>query len=81
MSAGFVVSDKVRRAIFIELMAGESEIERIVKKHRLLKGPAERAMAGLAEHDLVARVGKEGWKLTSSGEDTAAELKRNDMLR
>ncbi|MHB8604298.1 MAG: hypothetical protein ACYDCK_03500 [Thermoplasmatota archaeon] len=80
MSTGFVVSDKVRRAIFIEIMAGERDLARIVKKHRLVRPAAERALKELQTESLVAATSGE-LALTDAGQATAAEMKRNDMLR
>ena len=35
MEEGFIVSNKVRRAIFYEIASGEKSLMRIVKKHHL----------------------------------------------
>lgn len=77
---GFVMSDKARRHVFLELMAGAATLERIVKKQRLIRPMAERAANELVTRGLVAKKG-EDLALTESGEVIARELKGGDMFR
>jgi predicted transcriptional regulator len=77
---GFIVSDKTRRALFVELAAGETAFDRIVKKHRLLKPAATRALADLEDRGLV-EAADGAVSLTALGEDASRELKRQDVLR
>ncbi|HVL47844.1 MAG TPA: hypothetical protein VM889_04750 [Candidatus Thermoplasmatota archaeon] len=79
MNEGFVVSDKNRRAVFVELVAGETDIDRIVKKHRLIRRAAERALEDLRGEGIVAKNGA-ALKLTAEGEKLAVDLKRKDLL-
>lgn len=74
----FVESDKFRRAVFTEIAAGETDIEFIAKKHRLVKPAAERAVNDLVEHGLVEK-GDEGYALTAEGERFEADRKKRDL--
>jgi len=42
MDEGFILSNKYRRSIFDELASGETDINRIAKKHRIIIQVAER---------------------------------------
>jgi Mn-dependent DtxR family transcriptional regulator len=78
---GFVVSDKNRRAVFIELMtAGPSRADRLVKRLRLVRAAAERAIADLEAQKLVERAGTGEIRLTEEGLRVAHDLKRQDLL-
>lgn len=77
MTAGFVVSDKIRIAVFSAISHGEGDLASIVKRHRLLRPAAERAARDLAHEGLVEAVGGK-WKLTPKGLGVARELGRKD---
>ncbi len=80
MHESFVVGNKIRLAVFVEVLSGESGIERIVKKHRLIPQAAERAADELAEQGIVSR--SEGkLALTDVGTKLAHELKRNELIK
>lgn len=70
----FIESDKFRKAVFTEISAGESDPERIAKKHHLIKRAVDRAVGDLEEHDLIED-GGDGYELTDKGERYAAERK------
>ena len=74
----FVESDKFRRAVFTEIAAGETDPDRIAKKHHLIKPAVKRAVADLEEHDLIQAVDG-GYELTEDGERYAADRKRMDL--
>lgn len=76
----FVESDKFRRAVFTEIVAGESDPERIAKKHRLIQRAVDRALDDLVDHGLVEEDG-DAYVLTDDGEKYAAERKRRDLSR
>ena len=42
MDEGFILSNKFRRAVFAELVSGETDIERIAKKHHIIRNVAIR---------------------------------------
>jgi predicted transcriptional regulator len=66
---GFILSNKYRRAIFEEIYSGENSIQRIAKKHRIIKTVAQRVVDSFVEVGIVEKKGnlyfftKEGEKL------------------
>lgn len=74
------MSDNTRRAVFADVVAGETEFARLVKKNRLLKPAAERAVVDLEGQGLIARDGRGRLSVTPSGESVARELKRQDLI-
>jgi len=72
MDEGFILSNKYRRAIFDELAAGETNIQRIAKKHRIIQIAAQRVVDDFLEGGIVEKQGnnyvftKEGQKLVES---------------
>ncbi len=75
----FVESDKFRKAVFTEIAAGESDPERIAKKHHLIQRAVERAVDDLVDHDLIEEAGDDGYQLTDEGEKYAEDRKRRDL--
>ena len=69
MDEGFILSNKYRRAIFDELAAGETNIEHIAKKHRIIRVVAQRVIQDFTDGGIVEKQGnkyvftKEGKKL------------------
>lgn len=74
----FVESDKFRRAVFTEIVAGESDPERITKKHRLIRPAVDRALDDLVDHGLIEQDG-DGYVLTEDGERYEAERKKREL--
>jgi len=72
MDEGFILSNKYRRAIFNELASGETNINRIAKKHRIVKTIVQRTLDEFIKNDLVEysqgryTFTKEGEKLSQS---------------
>lgn len=72
MDEGFILSNKYRRAIFDELAAGETNIQRIAKKHRIIQMVAQRVVDDFVKGGIVEKQGnnyiftKEGQKLVES---------------
>lgn len=79
MSEGLIQSNKVHRAIFIEVMRGEKDPAFIAKKTRTVRPVAERAIADLLKSGVLERDG-ENLKLSAEGEKVAYDLKRKDLL-
>ncbi|HEC82322.1 MAG TPA: hypothetical protein ENI53_00350 [Thermoplasmatales archaeon] len=79
MEEGFIVSNKIRKAIFIEIASGEKSISRIIKKHHLIESVALDALKELKEHGLIEE--KEGgYVLSSLGTKTYGKLKGSDSI-
>lgn len=72
MDEGFILSNKYRRAIFDELAAGEINIRRIAKKHRIIQTVAQRVVDDFIKGGIVEKQGnvyvftKKGKKLVES---------------
>ena len=69
---GFILSNKYRRAIFDGLVAGERDIQRIAKKHHIIRLVAQRVIDDFVKGGIVEKKGnsyvftKEGEKLVES---------------
>lgn len=74
----FVESDKFRRAVFTEIASGESDPDRIAKKHHLIKPAVSRAVDDLVDHGLIEEA-EDGYQLTEDGERYQADRKRRDI--
>lgn len=77
MDEGFVVSDKTRKIILLEVVSGEEDLDRITKKRHLIPRMAERALSELIEGGYLE---KRGGKviLTKMGEKAAEIIERNE---
>jgi len=73
MHEAFVLSTPVRRAVFLDLASGETNLSRIVLKNRLLRPAAEKAAADFAERGLVKKDG-DAWRMTEEGEKARLEI-------
>lgn len=72
MDEGFILSNKYRRAIFDEFAAGEMNIRRIAKKHRIIQTVAQRVVDDFIKGNILEKRGnsyiltKKGKKLVES---------------
>ncbi len=76
---GFVISNKIRKALFIEIASGETSLNRIIRKHRLIEQAARRAAEELKEHGIIEE-GEEGYRLTELGAKIYGKLKGSEIL-
>ncbi|MBU0497180.1 MAG: hypothetical protein KKG04_04410 [Candidatus Thermoplasmatota archaeon] len=53
MDEGYILSNKYRRAVFDELAAGEGNIQRIAKKHRLILTVVRRVIEEFEAAEIV----------------------------
>jgi predicted transcriptional regulator len=74
LNAGFVAESKNRKAVFAEVAAGETDAERIARKHRLIPRATLEALDQLQGAGLVSKT-KEGYTLTADGERVRKELR------
>mgnify|MGYP000094194083 CR=1 FL=1 len=79
MEEGFVISNKIRKAVFIEIASGEKSLARIIKKHHLIEQVAKNAIEELKEHGLIEE-SEGGYKLTAKGAKIYGKLKGNEVL-
>ena len=74
MDEGFILSNKFRRAIFAELVSGETDIERIAKKHHIIRNVAIRIADDFIRDEIIEKKGNR-YFLTNDGEKLAANIK------
>ena len=73
MDEGYILSNKYRRAIFDELVAGETDIERIAKKHRIILSVARKVADDFINGGILDKKGNK-YLLTKAGERLAANI-------
>jgi len=72
MDEGYILTNKFRRVIFDELVAGESDLRRIAKKNRIIPRVAQRTMDEFVAGGIVEKQGtryvftEEGKKLAET---------------
>jgi len=69
MDEGFILSNKYRRAIFDEFAAGEVNIRRIAKKHRIIQTVAQRVVDDFIKGGIVEKQGNERLCLYQKGRE------------
>jgi predicted transcriptional regulator len=55
LEEGFIVSNKIRRAVFREIQTGEKDINQITKKCHLVRRAVEKATDELIEQGLIKK--------------------------
>lgn len=79
MEEGFIISDKIRTAVFIEIASGEKSITRIAKKHHIIENLARNAVKELKEHGFIEER-EDGLHLTEHGTKIYGKLKGRDAI-
>ncbi len=79
MEEGFIISNKIRKAVFIEIAAGEKSITRISKKHHLIEHVVKNAIEELKRHGIIEEK-NDGYVLTDYGKKLYGKLKGKDAL-
>jgi hypothetical protein len=74
MDEGFILSNKFRRAIFDELAAGETDIVRITRKHRIINLVAMKIVDEFIKGNIVEKKGSK-YILTLEGEKLSKQLR------
>ena len=74
MDEGFILSNKFRRAIFDELASGETDINRIAKKHHIIRGVALRVADEFINGGVLEKKGNK-FILTKEGEKLVASIR------
>jgi predicted transcriptional regulator len=74
MDEGFILSNKFRRAVFAELVSGETDIERIAKKHHIIRNVAMRIADDFIREEIIEKKGNR-YFLTNDGEKLAANIR------
>ena len=73
MDEGYILSNKYRRAIFDGFASGETSIDRIAKKHRIIRNVAYRVAEDFISGGILEKKGNE-YFLTKEGEKLAANI-------
>jgi len=73
MDEGFILSNKFRRGVFAELVSGETDIERIAKKHHIIRNVAIRIADDFIREEIIEKKGNR-YFLTKDGEKLAANI-------
>ncbi len=74
MDEGYILSNKFRRTIFDGLASGETDIEVIAKKHRIIRNVAKRIAEDFINGGLLEKKGNR-YILTKEGEKIAANIR------
>jgi len=80
MEEGFIISNKIRKAIFFEVASGEKSLSRIIKKHHLIEHAARNAAAELEKHGFIEKK-EDGYVLTDEGIKIFNKLRELESLR
>lgn len=76
---GFILSNKFRKAVFLEISSGEQSLERIAKKHHLLPKRVEKVAEEMANKGVIKE--KDGeFMFTEKGEKVFAKLKGSNAI-
>jgi len=74
MDEGFILSNKFRMAVFDELASGETNIERIAKKHHIILLVAKKVADDFINGDILEKKGDK-YILTKEGEKLATSMR------
>ncbi len=73
MDEGFILSNKFRRVIFDGFASGETNIDRIAKKHRIIRNVARRVADDFIKGGIVEKKDNR-YVLTEEGEKLAVKI-------
>ena len=74
MDEGFILSNKFRVAIFDEIASGETNIERIAKKHHIVLLVAKKVVNDFISGGILEKKGN-NYILTKEGEKLATNIR------
>ncbi len=74
MDEGFILSNKFRRTIFDGLASGETDIDRIAKKHRIIHNVVRKVADDFISGGILEKKGNK-YILTKEGEKIAANIR------
>lgn len=74
MDEGFILSNKFRRTIFDRLASGETDINLIAKKHRIILSVAKKVADDFISGGILEKKGNK-YHLTKEGEKLAAIIR------
>ncbi|UCH71616.1 MAG: hypothetical protein JSW62_04255 [Thermoplasmatales archaeon] len=74
MDEGFILSNKFRRVILDELASGETNIDRIAKKQRIIRNVAKRVVDDFIDGGILEKKGNK-YILNDEGKKLVAYIK------
>lgn len=74
MDEGYILSNKFRRTIFDGLASGETNIDMITKKHRIIPNVAKRVVDDFINGGILEKKGNR-YVLTEEGEKLASTIR------
>jgi len=74
MDEGYIYSNKFRRMIFDGLASGETDIDKIAKKHRIIRNVAIKVADDFISGGILEKKGKK-YILTKEGEKLAVDIR------
>ncbi len=74
MDEGYILSNKFRRTIFDGITSGETDIDRIAKKHRIIRNIARRVADDFISGGILEKKGNK-YLLTKEGEKLAENIR------
>ena len=74
MDEGYILSNKFRRTIFDGLASGETDINRIIKKHRIIPNVAKRVIDDFISGGILEKKGNR-YHLTEEGKKLASTIR------
>ncbi len=78
MEESFILSNKFRRAVFNGIVAGESDITMIAKKHHMLLSIAKKAAGELVDEGIIKEE-RGRYFLTREGDKIAERMKSQEL--
>jgi predicted transcriptional regulator len=76
---GFIISNKIRKAVFSEIASGEHSIDKIAKKHHLLPRLVQHAVTEITDGELIEKT-REGYQLTEHGKKILIKIKSHETI-
>ena len=74
MDEGYIYSNKYRRVIFDQLASGETDIDKIAKKHRIIRNVAIKVADDFISGGILEKKGNK-YILTKEGEKLAVSIR------
>jgi predicted transcriptional regulator len=74
MDEGYIFSNKFRRVIFDQLASGETDIDKIAKKHRIIRNVAIKVADDFISGGILEKKGNK-YILTKEGEKLAVSIR------
>jgi predicted transcriptional regulator len=75
MEEGYILSNKFRRTIFDGFAAGETDLNMIVKKHRIIPNVAQRVVNDFINGGILEKKDNNKYILTKAGEKLAENIR------